>query len=132
MTFKYKILTLIALIFLFVSGNKSLGQSKGSHLPAFTVIITEKESNEPMAYAVCSLIRTDSIAGQRFTATADEDGRCFFHENVPTGTYQAHVFYMGQTFHLPDQGVFLLPLIHVVLVELRQFRHTGVHRDTAG
>lgn len=105
MTFKYKILTLTALIFLFVSGNKSLGQSKGSHLPAFTVIITEKENNEPMAYAVCSLIRTDSIAGQRFTATADEDGRCFFHENVPAGIYQAHVFYMGQTFRLPDQVI---------------------------
>lgn len=82
---------------LFITIN-TVAQNKLNTERQFRILITECEKNEPLAYAVCSLLdssKKDSIA---YTTTADENGICTF-QNIPQGIYQLQIFYMGQTFH---------------------------------
>lgn len=65
------------------------------------IMVTESAKAEPLAYAVCALTPTE---GRTLTAAAGDDGVCLFR-GIASGTYRLAVFYMGQTFRLPDVSV---------------------------
>lgn len=76
-------------------------QSEQASVDVLRIVVTESVKAEPLAYAVCALSTEE---GRRHTATAGDDGVCVFY-GIPFGTYRLDVFYMGQTFRLPDVTV---------------------------
>ncbi len=94
-----KTYVIFILIILFSFSKTGLrAQSEQPSAGVLRIVVTESANAEPLAYAVCSL---SSGEGQMRTATAGDDGVCVFH-GIPAGTYHLQVFYMGQTFRLPD------------------------------